>query len=166
MKSGAFGSFTYDPLMSISSVPMSMEDAPRKVIVGSLFGSEPNSRLSKIINDGSKFFRLWKTFALPTRFKSSFFIVMDDPVKLSALRSKIPVTTTSSSSPNSSSIATLISNSFPTVTSLVFIPIIENTSTIFSVPGSVRLYFPFTSVAVPNCVPFSMTVTPGNGSFV
>ena len=58
MNNGAFGSFTYEPFRSISSLPISMDEAPRKVIFGSLFGSEPNSMLSKIIKEGSKFLRL------------------------------------------------------------------------------------------------------------
>ena len=154
----------YVPLMSRSSVPISMDDAPRKVIFGFLFGSEPNSILSKIINEGSKLFKLWKTFALPTRFKSSFFIVTVLPVKLSALRSTIPVTTTSSSSLFSSVNVILNSRCLPTGTSFDFIPIIENTSTMFWVSGNCRENFPSILVEVPRVVPFTNTVTPGKAA--
>ena len=51
----------------------------------------------------------------------------------------------------------------PTVISLFFIPTNENTSTIVESGSHFNSNFPLTSVATPVNVPFTNTVTPGNG---
>ena len=91
-------------------------------------------------------------------------------MKLSFLRVKIPVTTTSSNFTSSS--RNTIVNSFcsspafnrGTFTTSVFIPIKETTSVAVSA-GTNNLNFPSTSVAVPIDVPPKRTETPGIGSF-
>ena len=91
-------------------------------------------------------------------------------MKLSFLRVKIPVTTTSSSLTSSS--RNTIVNSFCSTPALnrgsltisVFIPIKETTSVAVSV-GTNNLNFPSTSVAVPIDVPPRRTETPGMGCF-
>ena len=121
------------------------------------------SRLSMTKTVGSKFFRLWKIFVLPTRFRSSPLTTVADPVKLSALRSMIPVTITSSISLTSSSSTTLISVWPVYFTSCDFIPIKEKRSTTSFISGNETVNFPSLSVEMPKAEPFNKTVTPGNG---
>ena len=143
---------------------MSKAVLPRNAIVGILFGSEPYSKLSKIINDGSRFFKLANTLELLTFFKSSPFMVKAEPVKLPAFRWKIPFTTTSSTSVTSSSKTIWSGLSSVTFTSFVFIPTKENCKVISLLPGNVNWNFPSVSVTTPPVVPFIKTVTPGSGS--
>ena len=62
---------------------------------GMRLGSEPNWMLSAILKEGSRVFKLCKTFCTPIFFNSDPSKVAADPVKLSFLRWYIPVTTTS-----------------------------------------------------------------------
>ena len=137
---------------------------------GNLFGSEPNWLSSIIAKAGSNVFRLCKIFCVPIVFNSAAEYVEADPVKLSFLRVKIPVTTTSSNFTSSSrntiesSFRTSPAFNFRIFTLSVFIPIKETTNVAESA-GINTLNLPSTSVAVPTDVPSHRTVTPGKGTF-
>ena len=146
---------------SNSSRMPSMLDLPRISMFGKRFGSEPNSLFSMMANAGSSVFKLCNTLEVPMLLNSAVEYVVAEPVKLSFLRVKIPVTTTSSISVASSASTTLISVRVPTTSSFAFMPINENTS-VYSPSGRDSVYLPSASVAVPIVVPLMTTATPGS----
>ena len=94
---------------------------------------------------------------------SSTFTTETAPVKSAFFCVVYPVTTICSSTLVSDSSNTLIDVRFLVFTSSVFIPTIENTSVSLSA-GNVILNSPSRFVTVPMVPPFTITVTPINGS--
>jgi hypothetical protein len=106
---GRFGSFSNILRRSPPPSPPRLNDeVPLNSILGILFGSDPNSRLSKVPSEGSRLRRLSKTFEVPAANNSSAIIIRAEPVKLSPGRSKRPVMTTASKATNDCFSLTLI----------------------------------------------------------
>ena len=127
------------------------------------FGLDPISTLSFKRKEGSNTCKALSRLLEETFANSSLLTTTAFPVKLSLFLVKYPFTTTSSISATSSSITIFSTGCFVYFTSCFFIPVNENTRTIFSISGNCILNLPSTSVATPMVVPLIKTETPGSG---
>ena len=125
-------------------------DLPRTYISGSAFGSDPQSLLVWIRNEGSKVCNALMTFDFETDINSSLVTVTEFPVKLVLRTFPYPVTTTSFISLISGLSETNISVCpFFRFTSLVSIPTNDTSKVTVSLSRTSIVNFPCESVTTP-----------------